>query len=150
MTRRGGTLRRLKPLKGIIFLILLIFVIVIDSMGNYRVFDVAKKVFESYRIEVSTDNMQLQNLDDGSTQFIIRINATRNTFDMALMVGFIAGGRVAEAATDLQISRVKVVVVIPYRESITIEASSTFNEIQSLLNGKLSTTEFMRKHVIFN
>lgn len=142
-------MNRFKSLKiGVIFALAFSFVGV-ETHANPRLFSIAEKVFESYRLDVSPNSMELQSTAGNAKIFVIRVKARRNNFDLATMLGFMAAGTAVERSNTQNITGVRVIVEVPYKETLFVEASSPITAVKQLVGGQVRPEEFMRKHVIF-
>jgi len=100
-------------------------------------------------MNVPVSEMHLEKMDSGSSIFVIHIDARRNNFDMALMVGFVAAGTAVKQIGSDDISGIRIVVDVPYKETTIIQASSTIQQVMHLVDGETKPEEFMRNDVIF-
>lgn len=142
-------MKRLKSVK-IVGIISVFFCLVFasDAFANPRMFAAAQDVFQAYRVDVSSVQMEIVQRNQ-SEVFVLHVKARRNNFDMALMLGFMAAGTAVEKSHNTNVTGVRVIVEVPYKETLFVEASSTIEHVKKLVNGETKPEEFMRKFVIF-
>lgn len=119
-----------------------------DTLAEQKMFAAAQQVFEAYRVDVSSVDMNIEQRDN-SEIFVLHVKARRNNFDMALMLGFMAAGTAVQKSNNTGVTGVRVIVEVPYKETLFVEASSTIGNVKKLVNGETKPEEFMRKYVIF-
>ena len=143
-------------MKSINRILILVLFLVLSSQAlhaNYAFYRKVSSTCKSYRLEVTTDNMDL---DLENSDFSISLESRRNNFEMVLLIGFASAGQAIIHQKHLQKTinnykaivpqKVNVVVTVPLGRDKTIfsaEASSTI--VQELADGTLDTADFMRK-----
>lgn len=121
------------------------------AQSNTDLYREANKVFQSYRYKVSYENFQVRTFQqDGKDvlELLIIINARRNNFDEAMLVGFGAAGA-AIANTGSKIDLVNVVIKVQYKDEVSISAIVDSPEVIKLYENKISPSSFM-SNIIFH
>ncbi|PJA51794.1 MAG: hypothetical protein CO167_12095 [Candidatus Marinimicrobia bacterium CG_4_9_14_3_um_filter_48_9] len=121
------------------------------AQSNSDLYREANKLFQSYRYKVPFENFQVRTFqEDGKEvlELLIIINARRNNFDEAMLVGFGAAGA-AIAKTGSKIDLVNVVIKVQYKEEISISAIADAPDTIKLYENKISPSSFMSK-IIFH
>lgn len=128
-----------------------VFLVLIFSFGlgqsNSDLYREANKVFQSYRYKVPFENLQVRTFHENDKEILellIIVNARRNNFDEAMLVGFGAAGA-AIAHTGSKIDVVNVVVKVQYKEEISISGIADAPDVIGLYENKISPNVFMGK-----
>ena len=121
--------------------------------ANYAFYRKVTSTCKSYRVEVTTDDMDL---DLENNDFSINLESRRNNFEMVMLIGFASAGQAIIHQKHLQQTinnyeaivpdKVNVVVTVPMGRNNTIfsaEASSVM--VQELADGTVDTADFMRR-----
>jgi hypothetical protein len=124
--------------------------------ANYKFYSTVQHILKVYQIEVSFKDMMLEPIgqemgieieDPGARNFILRLDAGRNNFDTVLMVGFYAAGRAFRTVSELDVEAVTIYISIQSREQGMIVGFASANDIDRLIDGKITAKEFKMKHV---
>lgn len=124
--------------------------------ANYAFYRQVTVTCKHYHITVKAGDMYFSGLGENKPVFHLNLNSRRNNFEAVLIAGFVSAGRaiqhqhqLAEKRPDYRAlipDQVEVVVTIPLsRDNAIISARATADQIGLLTEGKINTTEFMRR-----
>jgi hypothetical protein len=147
---------KIKPVRKILFLLVVSLVWLDVSYGNYAFYRQVKNTCKTYRITAQDGDMVFTENDTGGTVFDITLTSLRNNFQMVMVVGFIAAGQAIKHQQYLMEKMENYHPVIPDEVVVTvnipagrnptiISAYASRDLILKLTNGSINTEDFMRE-----
>lgn len=112
--------------------------------ANTKFFNSVQQICSAYQIKINSSDMMLANLPDGTTELTINMRSSRNNFDRAMLIGFYAAGK-AMKYFQMKIDHITVIVNVDYKESSSIYAHSTMEDVSQYVDGQLSSADFVRR-----
>ena len=84
----------------------------------------------------------MEGYEKGKDSFYITLASNRNNFEMILLVGYIAAGQAMK--TGFEPETFFVSVDVPLGEGFRLVTSTTKEDLQQLLSGKINTAQFVK------
>ncbi len=139
----------MKSNKSILRLLFLVIFATSQLFANYAFKKKVKNISKSYRINIETKNLIL----DDPGELIIELKSGRNNFEMFLLVGFASAGGAIEHQKEMDLknsyipSDIVVVVEVPSSRGkfTTFTAKHSSDKAISLYNGEIDSSEFMQE-----
>ena len=116
------------------------------SSANYRMVTTIQKVFKTYNLPISSDQINIIRDSEGNLNITITTRSKRNTFEMVMLIGYISAGY-AIKNTGSEVKQVNVIVTIPFKEDESIFTSASGEDVLKLINKEVSTAEFVSKYI---
>ena len=114
------------------------------ARANMRFYSIVQQVCKSYRVPVTTKQMDLKEPGSNGPTFTLELQSRRNNFEEVILVGYIATGQ-AIARTGVEVKTINITVTIPKADNMLLITTADVALVEQLRLGKIRSSEFMKQ-----
>jgi len=124
-------------------LLIIIFFSITNVFASQKYFSQIQKTAKNYSVEINYNQIKSIVSNNGSVSLNIELTSNRNNFEMVMLVGYISAGTALKSG--MKFNDVIVTVNVPLGDGFKLVTKSKITELKQLIDGKINTSQFVRK-----
>ena len=124
-------------------LLIVIFFSITNIFASQKYLAQIQKTAKNYRVELKSNEIKSVVSNSGLVTLNIDLQSNRNNFEMVMLVGYISAGTAFKSG--MKLNDVIVTVNVPLGDGFKLVTKSNITELKQLMDGKINTSQFVRK-----